>query len=167
MQFKEFLESIDACEPALEWVGDRTAEQAWAECERADWLMWLAYEVGESVHKPQVRIALGCARLTPPTHPLLRASLNDVERWLAGESVDFSGVMGEVYQLLHEGPRCEVRSVLYTLRIVDDRNRSGSLDAVDLALTRGATQATLCEIARRHLPWSVIGPLIHAKMEVA
>ena len=167
MQFKEFLESIGACEPALEWVGDRDAETAWAECDQADWLMWLAYDAGESTHKPLVRIALECARLTPITHPLLLDSLNDVERWLVGESVDFYEITEKFYRLHSEEIRREAAKVLYTLRAADDRHSGGDLDAVDLALVRGVTQATLCEIARRHLPWSVIGPLIHAKMGVA
>ena len=35
------LERLGACAEAREWVGDRTLEQAWAECERPDWMLWI------------------------------------------------------------------------------------------------------------------------------
>ena len=42
MTFKEELQKLNACEEAIEWVGDRTLEQAWNECERGDWMLWFA-----------------------------------------------------------------------------------------------------------------------------
>jgi len=42
MTFKEELENMNACDPAIEWVGSRTEAQAWTECPRADWMLWLA-----------------------------------------------------------------------------------------------------------------------------
>jgi hypothetical protein len=39
-EFKQHLQAIGACADAREWVGDRTAKQAWDECLRADWLLW-------------------------------------------------------------------------------------------------------------------------------
>ena len=44
--FKEYLESVDACEPAVEWAGDKPIEQVVAECHRGDWLLWLAKKCG-------------------------------------------------------------------------------------------------------------------------
>jgi hypothetical protein len=35
------LIDLGACEEAIDWVGERTIEQAVAECERGDWLEWL------------------------------------------------------------------------------------------------------------------------------
>ena len=37
----KLLSRLGACEEAREWVGDRTLEQAWAECESPDWMLWL------------------------------------------------------------------------------------------------------------------------------
>ena len=42
MTFREQLVRLNACEEAREWVGDRDIESAWSECERGDWMMWLA-----------------------------------------------------------------------------------------------------------------------------
>jgi hypothetical protein len=40
MTFKQHLKDIEACEEARVWSGTRTAQQAWDECTRPDWLMW-------------------------------------------------------------------------------------------------------------------------------
>ena len=37
----KLLIRLGACGEAREWVGARTLEQAWAECERPDWMLWL------------------------------------------------------------------------------------------------------------------------------
>src|SRR5262245_1185844 len=41
-EFQRELARLDACAEAREWVGARTREQAWRECERLDWLRWYA-----------------------------------------------------------------------------------------------------------------------------
>jgi len=40
MNLREQLRAMDACREAVEWVGDRTLAQAWAECPRGDWMAW-------------------------------------------------------------------------------------------------------------------------------
>jgi hypothetical protein len=44
--FKEYLHSVNACEPVVEWAGDKPIEQVVAECHRGDWLLWLAKKCG-------------------------------------------------------------------------------------------------------------------------
>ena len=44
--FKEYLKSLDACEPAIDLAGDKPIEQIVAECHRGDWLLWLAKKCG-------------------------------------------------------------------------------------------------------------------------
>ena len=44
--FAEWLESEDACDEAREWCDARTVEEAWAECPRADWMLWLVCHLG-------------------------------------------------------------------------------------------------------------------------
>ena len=36
---------MQACAPALRWIGDRTIEQAWRDCERSDWMCWLLRKI--------------------------------------------------------------------------------------------------------------------------
>ena len=49
MKVKEKLIEMNACEEAVVWVGRRGLKKAWAECERADWMLWLC---GKMVDKP-------------------------------------------------------------------------------------------------------------------
>ena len=38
---QNLLIRLGACEEVREWVGGRTLSEAWAECERPDWMLWL------------------------------------------------------------------------------------------------------------------------------
>lgn len=38
--FKEWLVQRRACTPAIEWVGDKDAKQAWEQCDNPSWLIW-------------------------------------------------------------------------------------------------------------------------------
>lgn len=62
MNFREELTKIDACKEAIEWVGDRTLEQAWNECERGDWMLWLAQKNGVDI-RPLTLAKARCAKL--------------------------------------------------------------------------------------------------------
>lgn len=39
-ELQQHLDAIGACRVARVWAGDRTPEQAWADCHRLDWLVW-------------------------------------------------------------------------------------------------------------------------------
>ena len=43
---KQYLESLKACDDAIEWAGDKTIEQVVTECHRGDWLLWIANRCG-------------------------------------------------------------------------------------------------------------------------
>lgn len=40
MKAKILLKEINACREAIEWIGERTIEEAWNECPRGDWMLW-------------------------------------------------------------------------------------------------------------------------------
>jgi hypothetical protein len=42
MTLKQYLKSVEACEPAVEWAGNKTIEEVVATCHQGDWLLWLA-----------------------------------------------------------------------------------------------------------------------------
>lgn len=50
MTFRQKLIAIGACDDAVAWVGDRTLEQAWAECGVPGWMMWLCRKTGLRDH---------------------------------------------------------------------------------------------------------------------
>ena len=41
MNVKAELKQMNACSDAIDWIGNRTIEQAWSECRRIDWMLWL------------------------------------------------------------------------------------------------------------------------------
>jgi len=38
---KELLMKLNACQEAMEWVGNKSWEECYATCHRGDWLLWL------------------------------------------------------------------------------------------------------------------------------
>lgn len=40
-EFQRQLSKAGACLPAREWVGSKTLQEAWEQCDRCDWLGWL------------------------------------------------------------------------------------------------------------------------------
>ena len=44
--FKKLLIKMDACRTGRDWVGDMSVETFVATCERGDWMLWLAQELG-------------------------------------------------------------------------------------------------------------------------
>jgi len=89
MKFKEQLEDLNACEEAVEWVGDRDLKTAWEECARGDWMLWLAARL--KVDRKLVALAAcDCAEtslnfvLADEGRPA--AALRIVRAWCAGEA---------------------------------------------------------------------------------
>ena len=42
---KDLLLKLKACKEAVEWAGNKTAEEIIDTCHRGDWLLWLAYKL--------------------------------------------------------------------------------------------------------------------------
>lgn len=68
-QLTKQLTAMGACKDAIEWVGERDLKTAWAECERADWMLWLAGNM-----------AIECGRLSLRFTGTYRAQLEGVYR---------------------------------------------------------------------------------------
>ena len=87
--FHDKLIELNACEEAIQWVGDKTLERAWKECHRGDWMLWLADEIHVN-QKLIVKAACTCARLALPhvpageTRPLI--AIETTEKWCEGEA---------------------------------------------------------------------------------
>jgi hypothetical protein len=87
--FQLYLNKTRACEEACQWAGERTAQQAWDECDRADWLLWWAAHA-KIARKTFVRIACACARTALPyvqfdeLRPL--KAIETAEAWCDGKA---------------------------------------------------------------------------------
>ena len=38
---KTLLKNLNACQEAIDWVGDKSLQEAWNTCPRGDWMLWL------------------------------------------------------------------------------------------------------------------------------
>ena len=84
---RDRLVKMGACKEAVAWVGNRDITAAWAECERADWMLWLADRV--MARKPVVLAACACARTAlqyvPAGEDRPRVAIETTEAWARGE----------------------------------------------------------------------------------
>jgi len=94
MEFKKYLKKIAACDEAIEWVGDRTLQQAWDECNRPDWMLWL-YKQNNPDKKTCVKIATYAAKLCVkiynreyPADKRPEEAIAAAEKWLENPSED-------------------------------------------------------------------------------
>jgi hypothetical protein len=88
-QLQKVLEQLDACAMAVHWVGERTLEEAWNQCERGDWMLWFAGKI-EVDRKLLVLAACGCARKAlknvPEGEERPRIAIEAAEAWCRGEA---------------------------------------------------------------------------------
>ena len=97
------LKSINACEAAIAWVAtlpkNVTLKQAWAKCERADWMLWLCVkanrgENGTELHRALVMASVLCASTALPfikkqeTRDDITACLDLLSAWVDGADID-------------------------------------------------------------------------------
>ena len=84
-ELQEHLASIQACDEARTWAGDRTPQQAWDESPRADWLLWWAAKTETNSRQEVVRAACLCARRAlryiPPGELRPLRAIEAAERW--------------------------------------------------------------------------------------
>ena len=90
MKLIDQLKKMGACKDALDWIGDRDLSEAWAECQRADWMLWLAERAVEG--KYCVKVACLCARTAlkyvPEGEDRPRLAIEAAERWIDNPSSD-------------------------------------------------------------------------------
>ena len=63
--FKTILIKLNACDSAIEWVGEKSFSEAWALSERGDWMLWIAKKAGVNLRTLTAAKA-ECAALAIP-----------------------------------------------------------------------------------------------------
>ena len=97
MTFREWLltnpSTRNACDDALEWIGNRTFQESWDECPRPDWMLWLCGRMvgqpGWPTRQQIVLVACDIARsvihLTrPEDREICLAAIVAAEEWANG-----------------------------------------------------------------------------------
>ena len=86
------LQELEACREAIEWLGNRSLEEGWQVCPRADWMLWLVGKVARKF-TPQMRICT-CEivrtqlHLIPQGEDRPRITVETAERHARGEATD-------------------------------------------------------------------------------
>jgi len=84
------LQDMKACKDAIEWLTlQQSFVQAWRDCQRGDWMLWLLGrcfgKLGSPKHRKLVLAACGCARLALPYVPKgeerPRGAIETAEAW--------------------------------------------------------------------------------------
>ena len=139
---KEWLEpfrKMRACEEALVWAdGYASLDEAWAKCERGDWMLWLlgklSGEPDSASRKKLVLVACQCARLALPYvepgdgKPL--KTIETAEAWAKGES----------------------KVTLEDVRIATNAYDAAYVNAADPATAAEQVLAQCADLVRQHYP---------------
>ena len=133
----ESLVAIQACQLAVDWCGTQPdLATAWAACERADWMLWLAGRLsGQVGDTRRVTLALACADCTDtvPQSPIGAECLRVLRAWASGEAT-ITDVRGGAYAAA----------------------AAAAYAAWPAAKT--AHLKSMCEIVRRHYPAAPVIP---------
>jgi hypothetical protein len=145
----EKLHILRACREAIVWVGGQeTYEQAWATCERGDWMLWLLGKFagpawGEK-RKPLVLAACECARLALPytKDPRVLKCIETAEAWTRGEATN-----EEIYAAADAAAAAADAAAAAAYAAA-----YAAADAASAAAARFATLKQCADIVRKHYP---------------
>ncbi len=185
MNFQELLAKHKACKEARSWAGDKTAEQAWERCSRADWMLWLVSRVmdKQEIKQEIVRAAAEIARTSSiyAKDQRVRDCAAAIDRWLAGERVDLQAVEAAAWKAVREAIQEAMRGAAnddavwsaWSVRAAVEAVLHADDDNVDVAWTLAdaaawvadARHQNITSIVRKHLPWDTIQPLLERAMK--
>src|SRR5262245_34769332 len=85
----KLLQSFAACDQAVAWADARDWQAAWDECDRGDWLLWIAARLGVE-RRTVVWAACKCARLAlrhiPNGEKRPLKAIQTAEAWCKGKA---------------------------------------------------------------------------------
>lgn len=133
------LSEAKACKIGLKWAAEvDSLEDAWKECPRGDWLLWVVYTLGVNPHLV-VQTAIQCAGLVADTprgrlHKRLSSAVVTAKSWKPAD------IKSE-----------HVKKARYMVELASHRSYFSPADL-------GVLQS-MAEIVRRRIPW----PLVRAQ----
>ncbi len=65
MTFKDQLEKLNACNQSLEWIKDKTIEEAWKTCKNPNWMLWILTKTDLNLADPICDMAERVLYLVP------------------------------------------------------------------------------------------------------
>jgi hypothetical protein len=160
-QLREVLVEPGACSEATTWAAGRdVGPEAWQDCQRAEWAIWLAEHLG--VARPTViEAACRCARLalkfvpTGEDRPL--AAVEAAEAWTRGER-DHDRLRRVDYAADDFIATAAIGSAKAAGRVAFCANATmfGLHSVADFAARAGVTQADLADAVRFVVPYEAV-----------
>jgi len=155
MTFREKLVELGACASAREWVGDRTLEQAWAECVEPEWLIWLARKTGEggSWGALACEAARAVLHLIPEGEGRPRLAVEAAERCLADPSEANYAAAANAAAYAADAANAAASAAAYAAatNITYAADAADAANAAAYAAARAANKTKICRIVRRHV----------------
>ena len=174
-QLAELLSQLGACSEAREWAVNRTLKQAWAECERGDWMLWLAARVGVD-RRAIVCAACDCAE-TAWEHCADGATLTAAilavhiaREWASGheeiETVYAVAAVDAVYAAYAAADAADAAAYAVYAAAADAADAAAyavyaadaAADAASSASARRASLHASAKLVRARIPYSAINP---------
>jgi len=137
MDLSRLLSKLHACCDAQNWCDGKTLEEAYAQCERGDWMLWFAARVGVD-RKLVVLAACDCAetalKYVPEGEDRPRAAIEMARAWTRGEAT--------IEQVRKAAAAAAAAAYAYA--------------AADAAAARATARRECAELVRRSIPLSVV-----------
>ena len=159
----ELLNKLNACQDAKLWASGKTLSQAWQECQRADWMLWLLGR--SSINKKTiatiaVEFAEACAH-NAKNYPAVAECITTVKKYLSGQATqeELAAAKSSAWSAVLAAESAEesaaraaalaAESAVLAARLAAD---SAELAARLAALAAGAAaESANCEIIRKHV----------------
>ena len=106
MKFTDQLVKFGACEDAVKFSEDKTAQQAWDTCKRGDWMMWLMKKkypnkTSLAIRKKLVLVACDCAETSlkylPKDEKRPAEAIKLAKAWATGVKVKIEDIENAAY----------------------------------------------------------------------
>jgi hypothetical protein len=166
-----------ACGEARRWVAKSkgTPAQLWKKCQRADWMLWLAAQVGVD-RKLLVLAACDCAE-TAPKHKDVPAAVEAVrvarawcegkatidevrnardKAWRAAAAADAAAAYAAAADAADAYAAADAAA-----DAADAADAAYAADAAAYAAAYAKALASMATIVRKRIPWTTIGPLLN------
>lgn len=167
MKQYEQIKAIGACTDALAWLKEQTsATQAWRDCHRGDWMLWMIGRVAggkpeRAARKKLVLTACKCARLAlkyvEKGEDRPRKAILTAERWARGKAtikeVRAAADAADAVSAADAAAAAAAAATAYaTAAAADAADAAYAARAAAYAAARAKTLAECADIVRRAYP---------------
>ena len=178
MNHSELLKRLSACREATEWYNGRDSKAAWAECERGDWMLWIAVRLGVD-RKLIVLATCDCAETAlkhiPSGEERTRIALETARAWTRGEATieqvraaadaaaDAAAYAAAADTAAYAAADAAAYSAAAAAAAAADAAYAYAAAAAAAAYARRESLRNSAELVRKQIPWEVVAKALEGK----